>query len=110
MSGTITGDVEARLTQNSTAVCRFRLTQTPTQWDTTTHEWRDGTPTPYICTAWRDLAHSTTTSLTNGTNILTTGCLGAVDEPGHPPRVVHGHRPLLPQTRSFAVWLWQPFT
>lgn len=73
VSGTITGDVEVRLTQNGTAVCRFRLTQTPTQWDTTTHKWRDGTPIPYICTAWRDLAHNATTSLADGTNILATG-------------------------------------
>lgn len=73
VSGTITGNVEVRLTRDDIAVCRFRLTQTPTQWDTTTHTWRGGTPIPYICTAWRDLARNATTSLADGTNVLATG-------------------------------------
>ncbi|MGW6274688.1 single-stranded DNA-binding protein [Streptomyces sp. NPDC055060] len=73
VSGTITGDVEVRLTRNDIAVCRFRLTQTPNQWDATTHKWCDETPIPYICTAWRDLARNATTALADGTNVLATG-------------------------------------
>ncbi|MGW6027615.1 single-stranded DNA-binding protein [Streptomyces sp. NPDC055099] len=88
VSGTITGDVEVRLTRNDIAVCRFRLTQTPIQWDATTHKWRDETPIqwdatthkwrdetpiPYICTAWRDLARNAATALADGTNVLATG-------------------------------------
>ncbi|MFD3842504.1 hypothetical protein ACFWWC_40590 [Streptomyces sp. NPDC058642] len=55
MTRTITGAVEVRFTQDGIAVCRFRLTDTPTQWDTATQKWRNGAPVPYICTAWRDL-------------------------------------------------------
>ncbi|MEV0530155.1 single-stranded DNA-binding protein [Streptomyces sp. NPDC050439] len=73
VSGTITGDIETRYTHNGTTVCRFRLAQTPTHWDATTRTWRDGTPIPYICTAWHNLAHRAATSLTDGTNILATG-------------------------------------
>ncbi|MFD6285390.1 single-stranded DNA-binding protein [Streptomyces sp. NPDC060205] len=71
--GTITGDVEVRFTQNGIAVCRFRLTETPTQWDTATQKWRDGTPIPYICTAWRDLASNAAESLVDGVNVLVKG-------------------------------------
>ncbi|MGW4102026.1 single-stranded DNA-binding protein [Streptomyces sp. NPDC004976] len=73
VSGTVTGDVEVRFTDSGVAVCRFRLTQTPTQWDAAAQQWRDGTPIRYVCTAWRDLARNATESLTDGVNILVTG-------------------------------------
>ncbi|CAM5650702.1 hypothetical protein GCM10010261_61890 [Streptomyces pilosus] len=73
VSGTVTGDVEVRFTDSGVAVCRFRLTQTPTQWDATAQQWRDGTPIRYVCTAWRHLARHATESLTDGVNILVTG-------------------------------------
>ncbi|MEU9917805.1 hypothetical protein [Streptomyces sp. NPDC051001] len=41
VSGTVAGGVEVRFTQDGIAVCRFRLTQTPTQWDTAAQKWRD---------------------------------------------------------------------
>ncbi|AZP14720.1 single-stranded DNA-binding protein [Streptomyces aquilus] len=73
VSGTVTGDVEVRFTRDGIAVCRFRLTETPTQWDATAQKWRDLEPIPYICTAWRDLATNATESLTDGVSILVKG-------------------------------------
>jgi single-strand DNA-binding protein len=73
VTGTIAGDVEVRFTQDGIAVCRFRLTETLTRWDTAAQKWRDGAPIPYICTAWRDLAHNATESLVDGVNVLVTG-------------------------------------
>ncbi|MFD0067404.1 single-stranded DNA-binding protein [Streptomyces sp. NPDC056690] len=73
VTGTITGDVEVRFTGDGLAVCRFRLTETPTHWDTATQKWRDGTPIPYICTAWRDLARNAAESLVDGVNVLAKG-------------------------------------
>ncbi|MGV4890787.1 single-stranded DNA-binding protein (plasmid) [Streptomyces viridosporus] len=73
VSGTVTGDVEVRFTDSGVAVCRFRLTQTPTQWDAAARQWRDGTPIRYVCTAWRDLARNATESLTDGVSVLVTG-------------------------------------
>jgi single-strand DNA-binding protein len=63
VSGTVAGDVEVRFTQDGIAVCRFRLTETPTPWDAVTQKWRALEPIPYICTAWRDLATNATESL-----------------------------------------------
>jgi single-strand DNA-binding protein len=73
VSGTVTGDVEVRFTETGVAVCRFRLTETPTQWDAAARKWRDGAPIRYVCTAWRDLARNATESLVNGVNVLIKG-------------------------------------
>ncbi|MEV4231250.1 single-stranded DNA-binding protein [Streptomyces bobili] len=73
VSGTVTGDAEVRFTDSGVAVCRFRLTQPPTQWDAAAQQWRDGTPIRYVCTAWRDLARNATESLTDGVSVLVTG-------------------------------------
>ncbi|MGP4014159.1 single-stranded DNA-binding protein [Streptomyces sp. 4N124] len=73
VSGTVASDVEVRFTQDGIAVCRFRLTETPTQWDATAQKWRDLKPIPYICTAWRDLATNAAESLVDGVNVLVKG-------------------------------------
>ncbi|MEU3855553.1 single-stranded DNA-binding protein [Streptomyces sp. NPDC029554] len=73
VSGTVTGSVEVRFTDSGVAVCRFRLTQTTTQWDAAAQQWRDGTPIRYVCTAWRDLARNATESLVDGVRVLVTG-------------------------------------
>jgi single-strand DNA-binding protein len=73
VSGTVTGDVEVRFSETGVAVCRFRLTETPAQWDTTARKWRDGAPIRYVCTAWRDLARNATESLANGVSVLVKG-------------------------------------
>ncbi|MFC9932328.1 single-stranded DNA-binding protein [Streptomyces sp. NPDC127190] len=73
VSGTVTSDVECRFTEGGIAVCRFRLTETPSQWDAAAQKWRDGTPIPYVCTAWRDLAHNAAESLTSGVTVLVKG-------------------------------------
>lgn len=71
--GTVTSDVECRFTESGIAVCRFRITETPSQWDTATQNWRDGTPIPYVCTAWRDLARNAAESLTSTVTVLVKG-------------------------------------
>ncbi|WP_455362340.1 single-stranded DNA-binding protein [Streptomyces sp. SYSU K21746] len=68
VSGTVTSDVECRFTESGVAVCRFRLTEVPSQWDAATPKCRDGTPISYVCTAWRDLARNATESLVSGVN------------------------------------------
>ncbi|MFJ8142638.1 single-stranded DNA-binding protein [Streptomyces sp. NPDC096013] len=73
VSGTVTGDVEVRFSETGVAVCRFRLTETPAQWDAAARRWRDGTPIRYVCTAWRDLARNTAESLVNGVRVLVDG-------------------------------------
>ncbi|MFJ4748896.1 single-stranded DNA-binding protein [Streptomyces albogriseolus] len=73
VSGTVTGDVEVRFTESGVAVCRFRLTDTPAQWDAAAQKWRDGTPIRYVCTAWRTLARNAAESLVNGVNIQVRG-------------------------------------
>ncbi|MFF7452410.1 MULTISPECIES: single-stranded DNA-binding protein [unclassified Streptomyces] len=73
VSGTVAGGVEVRFTQGGIAVCRFRLTETPTQWDATAQQWRDLDPVPYICTAWRDLATNAAESLVDGVSVLVKG-------------------------------------
>ncbi|MFJ2240446.1 single-stranded DNA-binding protein [Streptomyces sp. NPDC087859] len=78
VSGTVAGGVEVRFTQDGIAVCRFRLTETPTQWDTAAQQWRDLDPIPYICTAWRDLATNAAESLVDGVSILTKGRITGV--------------------------------
>ncbi|MFJ8158514.1 single-stranded DNA-binding protein [Streptomyces sp. NPDC094468] len=71
--GTVNGDVECRFTESGVAVCRFRLTEVPTQWDRTARQWQDAAPIPYVCTAWRDLARNATESLTAGVTVLAKG-------------------------------------
>ncbi len=73
VSGTIAGDVEVRFTGDGIAVCRFRLTETPTRWDAAAQKWRDADPIRYICTAWRDLATNAAESLVDGVNVLVKG-------------------------------------
>ncbi|MEU9221999.1 single-stranded DNA-binding protein [Streptomyces sp. NPDC048376] len=73
VSGTVTGDVEVRFTESGVAVCRFRLTDTPTQWNAAAQKWRDGTPIRYVCTAWRTLARNAAESLANGVNVQVRG-------------------------------------
>ncbi|MFJ4790989.1 single-stranded DNA-binding protein [Streptomyces sp. NPDC088794] len=73
VSGTVTGDVEVRFSESGVAVCRFLLTETPTQWDAAAQKWRNGTPIRYVCTAWRDLARNATESLVDGVDVLVKG-------------------------------------
>jgi single-strand DNA-binding protein len=73
LSGTVSSDVECRFTESGIAVCRFRVTATPSQWDAAAQTWRDGPPIPYVCTAWRDLARNATESLTIGVTVLVKG-------------------------------------
>ncbi|MFI6340744.1 single-stranded DNA-binding protein [Streptomyces sp. NPDC050535] len=73
VSGTIASEIEIRFTDGGLAVCRFRLTEVPRQWDAATQKWRDGTPIPYVCTAWDDIARNATESLVSGTAVLVRG-------------------------------------
>ncbi|WP_328349080.1 single-stranded DNA-binding protein [Streptomyces sp. NBC_00445] len=80
VTGTVAGGVEVRFTQDGIAVCRFRLTETPTQWDAAAQTWRDLDPIPYICTAWRDLASNAAESLVDGVNVLVKGRITGVKD------------------------------
>ncbi|KAF2774865.1 single-stranded DNA-binding protein [Streptomyces sp. OM5714] len=77
---TVAGGVEVRFTQDGIAVCRFRLTETPTQWDATAQKWRGLEPIPYICTAWRDLASNAAESLVDGVSVLVKGRITGVKD------------------------------
>ncbi|MFF3876068.1 hypothetical protein [Streptomyces sp. NPDC001978] len=44
VSGTVTSDVECRFTESGIAVCRFHLTETPSQWDAGTQGCRPAFP------------------------------------------------------------------
>ncbi|MFE4579704.1 single-stranded DNA-binding protein [Streptomyces chartreusis] len=80
VSGTVAGDVEVRFTQDGIAVCRFRLTETPKQWDAAAQKWRDLDPIPYICTAWRDLARNAAESLISEVSVLVKGRITQVKD------------------------------
>ncbi|GAA2470981.1 single-stranded DNA-binding protein [Streptomyces mauvecolor] len=73
VTGTVTGDVECRITETGTVIARFRLTARPREWDARTRAWRDGKPVAYICTLWRDLARNAAESLTDGVTVLVHG-------------------------------------
>ncbi|GGV69787.1 hypothetical protein GCM10010277_80130 [Streptomyces longisporoflavus] len=80
LTGTVAGDVEVRYTQDGIAVCRFLLTQTPTQWDAAAQKWHDLDPITYICTAWRNLARNAAESLADGITVLAKGRITAVKD------------------------------
>ncbi|MFD7015207.1 single-stranded DNA-binding protein [Streptomyces sp. NPDC059928] len=73
VTGTVTGDVECRITETGTVIARFRLTTRPREWDARARAWRDGKPVAYICTVWRDLARTAAESLTDGVTVLVHG-------------------------------------
>ncbi|MFI6055908.1 single-stranded DNA-binding protein [Streptomyces violascens] len=73
VTGTVTGDVECRITETGTTIARFRLTARPREWDPRSRTWHDGKPVAYVCTVWRDLARNATESLTDGVTVLVHG-------------------------------------
>ncbi|MCT9093458.1 single-stranded DNA-binding protein [Streptomyces sp. ASQP_92] len=73
ISGTVTGDVECRITETGTVIARFRLTAHPREWDPRAKAWRDSKPVSYVCTVWRDLARNAAESLTDGVTVLVHG-------------------------------------
>lgn len=79
-SGTVTSDVEFRITESGITVCRFRLAEVPSQWDAATEQWRDGTPISYVCTAWRDLARNAVESLADGVTVLVRGRITGIKD------------------------------
>ncbi|MGV9705322.1 single-stranded DNA-binding protein [Streptomyces sp. NPDC003483] len=80
VSGTITGEVEIRFTDSGHTICRFRLTDVPRQWNSTTQQWQDGTPILYVCTAWGDLARNVTESLIDGSSVLLRGRITGIKD------------------------------
>ncbi len=78
ISGTVTGDVECRITETGTVIARFRLTAHPREWDPRTKVWRDSQPISYVCTVWRDLARNAAESLSDGVTVLVHGRLTEV--------------------------------
>ncbi|MFE9559086.1 single-stranded DNA-binding protein [Streptomyces sp. NPDC006692] len=73
ISGTVTGDVECRITESGTVIARFRLTARPREWDPRSRAWHDSKPVSYVCTVWRDLARTAAESLTDGVTVLVHG-------------------------------------
>lgn len=73
VTGTVTGDVECRFTDDGTVIARFTLIATPRNFNTTTQAWEDGKPVRYVCTLWRDLARHAAESLVDGVDVLVLG-------------------------------------
>jgi single-strand DNA-binding protein len=71
--GNLGSDPEMRFTPNGVAVCKFSVAQTPRVKDGT--EWKDGEPSWFNCTAWRDLGEHCAESLTRGMQVVLLGRL-----------------------------------
>lgn len=73
--GNLTDDPELRFTASGIAVCKFTIASTPSYFDKTAQEWKDGEPTFLDCTAWRQLAENVAESLKRGVRVVAVGNL-----------------------------------
>lgn len=73
--GNLTGDPELKFTSTGLAVVRFSLAHNPRSLDKTSGEWKDGEPTYYRCTAWRQLAENVAECLVKGHRVLVYGAI-----------------------------------
>lgn len=73
--GNLTDNPELRFTPSGTAVCRFRVAQTPRHLDRGSGEWKDGEATFLDCSAWRELAEHLAESLQKGSRVILLGHL-----------------------------------
>lgn len=71
--GNLTGDPELRFTPQGTAVCAFTIAHNARTYDKDSGEWKDGEPSFYRCTAWRQLAENVAESLAKGARVIMTG-------------------------------------
>jgi single-strand DNA-binding protein len=73
--GNLTDDPEMRYLPTGDALARFTVASTPRSYDKTSGQWKDGTGMFLRCTAWRELAENTATSLSKGARVVVTGRL-----------------------------------
>lgn len=73
--GNLVGDPELRFTPSGAAACRFTIAHNPRVFNREANEWKDGEPTFFDCTAWRDLAEHVAESLRRGQRVILMGNL-----------------------------------
>ncbi len=73
LTGNLTDDPELRFTPNGVAVCNFRLAVDQRVWDT--DGWKDGEPSYFRVSVWRDQAEYVSRSLRKGTRAVVVGRL-----------------------------------
>ena len=56
-------------------MARFTVAVNPRVFDKASGEWRDGDPSFYNCTAWRQLAENAAESLSKGVRVIVTGTI-----------------------------------
>nr|WP_255473749.1 single-stranded DNA-binding protein [Micromonospora sp. ALFpr18c] len=64
-----------RFTSSGVPVARFTVAVNPRVFDKALGEWRDGEPSFYNCTAWRQLAENVAESLSKGVRVIVTGTI-----------------------------------
>ena len=73
--GNLTSDPELRYTQNGLAVANFTIAATPSTFDRTTNEWKDGDPLFLRASVWKEHAEHVAGSLSKGSRVVATGRL-----------------------------------
>jgi single-strand DNA-binding protein len=73
--GNLTDNPELRFTPSGVPMARFTVAVKPRVFDKASGQWRDGDPSFYNCTAWRQLAENTTESLSKGVRVIVTGTI-----------------------------------
>jgi single-strand DNA-binding protein len=76
ITGNLTADPELRFTTTGVPVAGFTIANTP-RTKNAMGEWADGETWFVRCSAWRDLAHNITETLTKGAAVVATGRLTA---------------------------------
>jgi single-strand DNA-binding protein len=73
--GNLTDNPELRFTASGVPMARFTVAVNPRVFDKATGEWRDGDPSFYTCTAWRQLAENAAESLSKGVRVIVSGTI-----------------------------------
>jgi single-strand DNA-binding protein len=73
LAGNLTADPELRFTPSGVAVANFTVASTPRNFDKSTNEWTDGTPTFMRCSIWRQAAENTAESFSKGDRVIVQG-------------------------------------
>lgn len=71
--GNLTDNPELRFTPGGTAVAKFTIAVNPRVFDKAANEWKDGEPSYYRCTAWKQLAENIAETLSRGHRVIVTG-------------------------------------
>lgn len=73
--GNLCDDPELRFTPSGAAVAKFRVAVTPRFLDKASQEWKDGEPSFYPCSIWRQAAENVAESLQRGARVIVSGRL-----------------------------------